>query len=251
MKSAAKLGMAILTTVLMASELDPKLLRLIGPDTKAIYGIDVEQYRHSRLAAFFPMSLGGLSGGFNVDEAQIHQVITVIRGELDPGMQLIVFRGAPSPSQFQSSGGRASIVQTDRGGSMALLDSTTGIMGDADRVHETVGHWRLELGGSEEIAAKARQLSASYDNWFLALRPLEKLDRPRTSSVWKPENDLRSLVEEVRGGVRLGAFNEVSLDVVMKTAEDAAVLAGISRWLPGFIQLQESRSPQSALAALV
>jgi len=77
------------------------------------------------------------------------------------------------------------------------------------------------------------------------------LDRPRTSSVWKPENDLRSLVEEVRGGVRLGAFNEVSLDVVMKTAEDAAVLAGISRWLPGFIQLQESRSPQSALAALV
>ena len=61
---------------------------------------------------------------------------------------------------------------------MALLDSTTGIMGDADRVHETVGHWRLELGGSEEIAAKARQFSASYDNWFLALRPLEKLDRP-------------------------------------------------------------------------
>jgi len=42
----------------------------------------------------------------------------------------------------------------------------------------------------------------------------------------------------------------VSLDVVMKTAEDAAVLAGISRWLPGFIQLQESRSPQSALEAL-
>src|SRR2546422_8034769 len=89
MKSAAKLGMAMLTTVLLASELDPKLLRLIGPDTKAIYGIDVEPYRHSRLAAFFPMSLGGLSGGFNVDEAQIHQVITVIRGELDPGMQLI------------------------------------------------------------------------------------------------------------------------------------------------------------------
>ena len=70
------------------------------------------------------------------------------------------------------------IVQTDRGGSMARLDSTTGIMGDADRVHETVGHWRLELGGSEEIAAKAWQFSASYDNWFLALRPLEKLDRP-------------------------------------------------------------------------
>jgi len=42
----------------------------------------------------------------------------------------------------------------------------------------------------------------------------------------------------------------MSVDVVMKTVEDAAALAGISRWLPGFIQLQDSRSPDSALAAL-
>jgi len=69
-------------------------------------------------------------------------------------------------------------------------------------------------------------------------------------SVLKVENDLSGLVEEVRGGIRLGAFNEVNVEVVMKTAEDAGTVAGMSRWLPGFIQLQESRSPDSALAAL-
>ncbi len=131
---------------------------------------------------------------------------------------------------------------------MALLDSTTGIMGDADRVHETVGAWswvvarrsQRKRGSSAPPTTTGFSLCGRWRSWIA----------PRTSSVWKPENDLRSLVEEVRGGVRLGAFNEVSLDVVMKTAEDAAVLAGISRWLPGFIQLQESRSPQSALGAL-
>ena len=149
------------------------------------------------------MSLGGLSGRFNADEAQIRQVITVIRGELDPGTQLIVFRGAPSPSQFQSPGGKASVVQTDRAGSMALLDSTTGIMGDADRVHEAVGHWRLEMGGSEEIAAKRGTSAPPTTTGFSLCGRWRSWIAPRTSSVWKPENDLRSLVEEVRGGVRL------------------------------------------------
>src|SRR5260370_32929337 len=100
MKSTAALGMAMLTAVLMGSELDPKLLRLIGPDTKAIYGIDVEQYRHSMLASFFPLSLDGLSGGFSTDEGQIRQLIMVKHGGLDLRMQLIVVRGAPSPSPF-------------------------------------------------------------------------------------------------------------------------------------------------------
>jgi hypothetical protein len=153
-------------------------------------------------------------------------------------MELIVFRGAPSASP------------TGQDGSMALLDSTTGVLGDANNVREAIARWRQEARGCEELAARVRQLSASYDNWFLAVRPLERLDHGHTPSELKPENDLRGIVEEVRGGVRLGAFNEVSVDVVMKTADDAAALAGISRWLPGFIQLRESHSPESALAAL-
>jgi hypothetical protein len=188
---------------------------------------------------FFPLSLGGVSGGFGADEGQIRQMIVIERGEADLAMQLVVFRGAPSPPQ------------KGEGESMALLDATTGIMGNADSVREAIGRWRKEAPGSDEMSARARQLSASYDNWFLAVKPLEELDRGRSLSVSKSKNDLLSLVEEVRGGVRLGAFNEVSVNVVMKTAEDAAALAGIGRWLPGFIQLQESHSPESALAALV
>ena len=238
MKFAAKLSIAMLTTVVMASELDPKLMRLIGRDTKVIQGIDVERYRNSTLASLYPVWLGEVSCGFGIDEGQIHQLVRARRDGQDGEMQLITFRGAPS----------VPIISTGGEASLALLDSTTGIIGDADSVREAVGRWRQEASGSGDVAAKARQLSASYDAWFLAVRPLEKLDGVRTGSVLKPEDDLRTLIEEVRGGIRLGAFNEVSVDVVMKTADDAVALAGISRWLPGLLQLEESNSPEAAIA---
>src|SRR6266850_6390455 len=154
MKSAARLGMAMWTAVLIASDLDPKLLRLIGPDTKAIYGIDVARYRHSMLAELFPMSTG-----FTADEGKIHLLMVAIHGELDHPLQLRVLRGALSPVL---------------GENVALLDSTTGVTGDEDRVREAIGRWRQEMGATEEIASRVRQLSASFDTWFLVVRPLEK-----------------------------------------------------------------------------
>lgn|SRR5262245_34658633 len=200
MKSAAKLSTAMLTTVLMASELDPKLMRLIGPDTKAIHGVNIERYRNSMLASFYPVWFGELSRGFGMDDRQIHQLVVAMRDGLDHEMQLIVFRGAPP----------VPIVSTSEQASLAMLDSTTGIVGDADSVREAIGRWRQEVSSIGDVAAKARQLSASYDRWFLAVRPLEKLDGARAGSVLKPENELRTLVEEVRGGIRIGTFNEVS-----------------------------------------
>jgi hypothetical protein len=192
------------------------------------------------LASFYPVWLEELSRGFGMEDGQIHQLVTAKCDGPGRGWQSILFRGAPS----------VPIVPTNQEASLALLDSSTGIVGDADSVREVIGRWRQEASGSGHVGTKVRELSASYDNWFLVVRPLEKLDRARTASVLKHENDLRTLVEEVRGGIRLGAFNEVSVDVVMKTADDAAALAGISRWLPGFIQLQESHSPEGAIANL-
>jgi len=109
MKSAARLVIAMWTAVLIASDLDPKLLRLIGPDTKAIYGIDVARYRHSMLAELFPMSTG-----FTADEGKIHLLMVAIHGELDHPLQLRVLRGSLSPVL---------------GENVALLDSTTGVTG--------------------------------------------------------------------------------------------------------------------------
>src|SRR5262249_30541749 len=143
MKSAAKLSVAMLTTVLMAAELDPKLMRLIGTDTKLICGIDVERYRSSRLSSFYPVWLCDLCRGFGMDEGQIHQLLMVQRDGQNRETQLVKFRGAPS----------VPIVSTSEEVSVALLDSTTGIVGDADSVREAIGRWRQDGNSSGEVAA--------------------------------------------------------------------------------------------------
>src|ERR1039458_1356042 len=58
------------------------------------------------------------------------------------------------------------------------------------------------------------------------------------------------MVEEASGGIRVGAFSEVHVEVLMKTADDAATLAGLVRWLPGLIQLKEPRGLQSRMIEL-
>jgi hypothetical protein len=58
------------------------------------------------------------------------------------------------------------------------------------------------------------------------------------------------LIEEIRGGIRLGGLNEFTVEVVMRTPEDAAALAGIGPWLPGLIAAEKSFGPESAIVEL-
>jgi hypothetical protein len=58
------------------------------------------------------------------------------------------------------------------------------------------------------------------------------------------------VIEEVRGGIRVGGYNEMSLEVLVKTADDAYALAAIGRWLPGLMEMQNSHGLESALADL-
>jgi len=59
------------------------------------------------------------------------------------------------------------------------------------------------------------------------------------------------VIEQVSGGIRFGAFNEVGVELVAKTADDATTLAAHGKWLPGLVQLDNSFSPPSRLADAV
>ena len=94
--------------------------------------------------------------------------------------------------------------------------------------------------GISYIAQQVRRLATEYDAWFVAIKPLE-LTHPSADA--KLAQELVQTLEEVRGGVRAGgAYHEFHVEATMRTSEDAATLAGIGRWLPGFFQLQNSRT---------
>ena len=61
---------------------------------------------------------------------------------------------------------------------------------------------------------KARWLSESYDNWFLMVKPLDSLAQPDLPAS-RYRDDLIQMVEEVSGGIRLGALNEIRIEVLM------------------------------------
>jgi hypothetical protein len=65
--------------------------------------------------------------------------------------------------------------------------------------------------------------------------------------VLKYRQDLIDAVEEVSGGVRFGAVDELHLEAVFRSADDALAAGTLARWLPGILQLQSSDALTAAL----
>jgi hypothetical protein len=182
------------------------------------------------LNKFFPMDYGPpaseMTGG----------LITILSGLQDGAVPLTVFLGTAPTAQ------RDNAMQT------AVLGPGATVQGDAASVQEAVRRWRQDERAGE-LALKARWLSESYDNWFLIVKPLDSLTQPDLPAS-KYRDDLIQMVEEVSGGIRLGALNEIRIEVLTKTADDASGLAAIVRWAPGFIQLRDSHSVQNMFVGI-
>jgi hypothetical protein len=106
MKSAVMPSMAMMKAVLAASEADPKMLRLIGPDAKAIYGVDVERYRQSMLASFFPLD----------ESAEIDQLMAVVYGDFDLQTRTDCLSRSAAPARAGARLGDARRDDGDYGG---------------------------------------------------------------------------------------------------------------------------------------
>jgi hypothetical protein len=153
-----KLSVVLLASVLIAAEIDPKLLPLIAPESKAIYGVDVDRYRSSALSKLFPLWLeGGVPATIVTELSQL----IVTQGD-DRDARLTILRG--SLSQFEPA--------PDTGARVAVLDAATRIFGDEISVPAALERWRERENRDTDLAAGIRRLSTTYDNWFLIVRPL-------------------------------------------------------------------------------
>ncbi|SPE35411.1 hypothetical protein SBA3_2260006 [Candidatus Sulfopaludibacter sp. SbA3] len=85
-------------------------------------------------------------------------------------------------------------------------------------MQEALSQWRSKERAGE-IASRVGSLSSSYDNWFLVLHPLQRGFQANGPRVLKYRDDLMQAVEQIRGGIRLGAFNEIRL--ARKTSRSA------------------------------
>jgi hypothetical protein len=260
MKPAALLAVTLLAAPVMGAEVDPRLLRVIGSEAALIFGTDIERYQNSRLSEFYPVRLDDVPGLAEIEGSRTIRQLIFATDDLQRASTLILFQSAsplsfirpPQSSEVAEAVPYRGIVlhAVNQASYFALLDTTVGVVGDEENVHLAIDRWNQKDSESREIEAKVRQLSQSYDNWFLAIKPLVSRDEERPASVFKHRDDFIRMIEEVRGGIRLGGLNEVSLEAVVKTADDATGLAAIGRWLPGIIQIKGSGRVESAIADL-
>jgi hypothetical protein len=230
MRTTAMLTLALIAANLQAVELNPKVLSLIGENARAVYGGNLARYRQTAWNTIAPWRLDQAVSG------SVQQLVVIANDDAETTPLTIMIGSAAASEQGD-------------GLQFVSLDSATSVLGDEAGTREAVRRWS-EDSGMGELARKAQKLGESYDNWFLIVRPLELLGR---SSIAPPSHfaaELMQMVEEASGGIRVGAFSEIHAKVLMKTADDAATLAGLVRWLPGLIQLKEPRGLQSRMIEL-
>ena len=167
MKSAAKLSTAFLAATLMAGEIDPKFLSLIPPDAKVFYGIDVERYRNSMLAEFFPVRFDLLSAGTgHAAGHQVRQVIVAAGGPENSRPPLTLLRGELFLSQLHAVDRERNGLPLYRGVPVfstveqeviALLGQATAVIGDVDIVRKAIDRRRSTAGPSRRHVLKTSQ----------------------------------------------------------------------------------------------
>lgn len=254
MKISAKWSVALVATVLTAGELEPKILRLIGPEARFVFGLDLERYEGSQLAKVFPSRVEHLLPS-NASEArpQLRSVVGIAIS-LDGAPLSVIVTATPMP-QLTGDGITLHLgvrVREDEQTATAVLDPSTAVVGRLVEVKDAIERWGLGEPAGGEIAGKVREISRTYDNWFLVVRPLDAKPPDRSGDTRlktqvKYRTELAQAIEEVRVGVRLGAINDITVEVVAKSADEAMALAVIGRYLPGLIAAANPYGPPAGL----
>jgi hypothetical protein len=238
-----------LTSIADAEALSAKAALLIPPDARCVIGFDLARYEQSKLATLYPFVL----------DSRLSEVIEQKgAGQL---RHLVIIEGAPSSAEMLPltilSGAAADFAPSKDNpsgafddGRFAIVDASTAIVGDPQSVREALDRWKAD-GEASELGAAVKRLSENYDNWFVVNRPL---DSPEAMEIpvarLRYRRDLADVVEQVRGGVKAGGFDEFHLEAIMKTVDDASGLAALARWIPGFIQMHAPQGLESQLADL-
>jgi hypothetical protein len=219
---------AVLLAAVSARAADPDLLKLVSPEARAVYGIDVAKVRDTRFGKFLLaqfteakdkeydgfVKASGFDPATNLDEVLIAMPdaegrrLIAARGRFEPARIIALAREAGVPI------GALQGIPVIRGPAMsvAFLSPAIGLAGDAASVDEAIGRREGGPGPIPALAEKIRTLSASNDAWFVCVVPFFKGTQP----PWLAS------IEQANGGVKLGDFLELTAELRTQSAGDVA-----------------------------
>jgi hypothetical protein len=243
MRIVAFTATGLLVPFALAQSVSPKLASIIPSDAALIYSIDLERYADYALQSLYPMA----EESAGRCPRKLHQIIIAERTRAAGGGRLMILRGVDVAPGCASADETSDLVSAPAQ-KLTVLETGTAITGDQDTVRSALERWQEQAGAVDvDLAAEVKQMSETYDNWLIAIRPLHAAAEGQPGgSHLSYRSQFTDMVEKVRGGIRLGKINEVEVEVEMKTPEDATAAAALGRWLRGLLQTRWG--PEAALA---
>ena len=238
------------------------LLDLAMPDAKALFGINVERLRASRLAqglwSQLPAQepdLAGLIQATGFDPLrQLSEILIASPGGARQRNALLLVRGAFTGmdllSLAKSRGAHSETFQgveivasgKEQPMAVALLEQTLLIAGDPASVRGAIARRGRPGQVSAELRRKAAELSAQYDLWGVSTLPPAELaaQAPEADAMGLFRGGAMKAIEEVSGGMRLRGDLQLMVNTVSRSEQDAANLANALRF---FLSMAQSRQP--------
>jgi hypothetical protein len=222
MSNFLKLAFPLFVATLLPAQFDPRFLRVIGPETKMIEGVDLNSCRARNFTASpfcaVPLPYAGTAA----------QLISIEEKAQNGTNSLTILGGFVKATGPDEPNRPAPI----------FLESSVAIAGDPKSVQSAAERWKVDAPASD-LARDVRQLADSYDGWFLIDKPFQDLHPPAPEGKQRFRAEVEQVIERISGGIRFGPSDAVRVEIHTRSAEDAFSLAAIGRWIPGLIQLMQ------------
>lgn len=277
MTTLRNVGLCLLLTAVAASAaVDPGLLGLVMPDAKVISGMQVGQARSSAFGQYLLSQMQGTTNdagfqkfiaatGFD-PRRDLQEIVAATNAAQKAGKVLVLGRGNFNPAQIlaaaKAHGGTVtnykgvdivSAPSKDSTGAVAFLDPTTAAMGDLNSVQGAIDRKQSGSTPSGDLAAKAKDISASNDAWFVTLAPISDLAAghvpdPNVNSAL--QGNLLQAIVQTSGGLHFGNTSvQINGEAVTRSDKDATALQDVVRFLAGLVQTNSANNPQAGQVA--
>jgi hypothetical protein len=257
-----RIASVIFGAALTCAAADQGLLRLAPPESRFFSGIKVSQSLGTPFGQYVLAQMGpddeGLrkllsDAGIDI-RRDIEEVLIGTTGESENSKSLIIARGQFHPEQFiaAASARGASVanwhgtpVATLKGakgeGAVAFIDPGVALLGDAAIVQAAIDRPAAASTLSPELQTRVRELSASYDAWFLSNGPpgdffAGKLaDENLGDAV---QSNLLAVVLEASGGLKFEPDGvRFAGTAIARSAKDASALRDVVKFIAGLVQV--------------
>jgi hypothetical protein len=235
------------TTTTTSAAVDPALLEMAPPDTKILFGIEVQpalsspfgQYALSRMPDHGTALLQfAAATGFDV-RRDLRELLLASSGRRGKTVKdgVILARGTFQIDKFMTLAGTIHakisnydnvplITPADPGASaIAIIDSSTLAVGSESALKGVINRHHQKFLFSGPLAGKAQTASASEDAWVATVTPLGALI-PVTTGPW-PTTFMQAVME-TSAGLRFDAGGvTLSAEALTHSANEAVALASL------------------------